>query len=194
MTIFDLTIGRIIYLIETINKILFGASIEILKSFALFFSLLISSLLIYYWFRLELKEKDEIGFWQSLADNKKDYQFIKESKKIFNKIKEIFYQNKIQGLIKINNFLDRVLVSFGYEGDLEEKLDKIHQEFLPNKEEIKKARKALILIDQKIKSGEKIDLSDEDYLIIFHEYEKGLFHLNVITEEDFLVKNQEQEK
>ncbi len=194
MTIFDLTIGRIINLIEAINKILFGTPIEILKSLGLFFSLLISGLLIYYWTKLERKEKDETDFWQSLLKNKRDYKFIKESKKFFNKIKENFYKDKIQGLIEINNFLDRILESFGYEGNLEEKLDKIYLKFLPNKEEIKKARKALILIDQKIKSGEGVNLSNEDYLIIFHEYEKGLFNLNVITEEDFLVKNQEQQK
>jgi hypothetical protein len=194
MTIFDLTIGRILGLVESITKALFGPPIEILKTLGLTFSLIITGLLLYFWIKLEMNDKDEITFWQVIIKNRKEYKFLKRAKEEFLKIKANFYKNKIQSLIEINNFLDEILTIFGYKGSLEEKLDKIYEKFLPNKEEIKKARKILILIDQRINQGKNVNLSESDYLTIFHEYEKGLFYLNVITEEDFLVKNQEQQK
>ncbi len=192
MPIFELTFGRIINLIEAITKFLFATPIEILKSLGFLFSLIITGLLIYFWIKLEIKNKDEIDFWNFIFETERHYQLIREAKNKFKKIKEHFHNNKLQGLIEVNNFLDEILAVCGYEGNLEEKLNKINEKFLPNKEEIKKARQILLLINQKKQANESIELSDDEYLIIFHEYEKGLLSLNIITEEDFLVRNQEQ--
>jgi hypothetical protein len=189
MTIFDLTIGRIIYLIETLDKILFEAQFEILRSLGIFLSLFITGLMIFFWIKIETMIKDETKFWQSLLKNLKDFFFLKRSKKNFNEIKAIFYKDKNKGLIEINNFLDFVLEIFGQTNSLEEKLNKISTSILPNLEELKKAVEIVKIINLKLKNNEEINLTDDDYLLIFHEYEKALLNLNLINEEDFLAKN-----
>jgi hypothetical protein len=189
MTIFDLTIGRIIYLIETLDKILFEAQFEILRSLGIFLSLFITGLMIFFWIKIETIIKDETKFWQPLLKNLKDFFFLKRSKKNFNKIKAIFYKDKNKGLIEINNFLDFVLEIFGQTNSLEEKLNKISTSILPNLEELKKAVEIVKIINLKLKNNEEINLTDDDYLLIFHEYEKALLNLNLINEEDFLAKN-----
>jgi hypothetical protein len=60
---------------------------------------------------------------------------------------------------------------------------------LPNLEEIKKAIEIVKIIEEKIKNQEEINLSEDEYFVIFHEYEKALLNLNILTTEDFLVKN-----
>jgi len=191
MTIFDLTIGRIINLVESLNKFLLETPIEILKAFGFFFSLFLTALMILYWIKMEKETKDEIGYWQSLIKNQKDFYFLKKPKKRFEEIKKIFHQDKNKALIELNDFFDFVLQVFGYEGSLKEKLDKISLEILPNLEEIKKAFKVVNIIKEKLNNNEKIDLTDDEYFIIFHEYEKALFHLNILAREDFLVRSLE---
>jgi len=191
MTIFDLTIGRIIILAESINRFLFQAPVEILKALGLFFSLFLTGLMAFAWIKMEKETIDEIRYWRNLIKNYKDFLFLKNPKKDFDEIKKIFYQDKNKALVEINKFFDFVLQVFGYEGTLEEKLDKIPPIILPKIkiDEIKKAVQIVNLIEEKLKNNEETDLTEEEYLTIFHEYEKVLLDLNILTNEDFLVKN-----
>jgi hypothetical protein len=189
MTIFDLTIGRIINLVEGINKLLFQTPFEILKALGLFFSLFLTGLIVFVWIKIEKETKDEIGYWKTLIKNRRDFYFLKNSKRYFLKIKKNFYEDKNKALIKINKFFDFVLEVFGYEGSLEEKLNKVSPLILPNLEEIKKAIEIVKIIEEKIKNQEEINLSEDEYFVIFQEYEKALLNLNILTTEDFLVKN-----
>lgn len=191
MPIFDLTVGKIIYLIESINRFLFQAPIEALKAFEFFISIIVSILMLIFWLKIEKISKEETNFFKALIKNWKDFEFLKKPKRTFEEIKKIFYQNKNKALIEINNFFDFVLSVFGYDGTLEEKLNKISVEILPNLDEVKKAYKIVEIIEEKLKKNEKINLTEDEYLIIFHEYEKALYNLNILTIEDFLVKNQE---
>jgi len=191
MTIFDLTIGRIINLVESLNKFLLETPIEILKAFGFFFSLFLTALMILYWIKIEKETKDEIGYWQTLIKNQKDFYFLKKPKKRFEEIKKIFHQDKNKALIELNDFFDFVLQVFGYEGNLEEKLDKISLKILPNLEDIKKAFKVVNIIKEKLNNKEEVNLTDDEYLIIFHEYEKALLHLNILSREDFLARSLE---
>jgi hypothetical protein len=105
MTIFDLTIGRIINLVEGINKFLFQTPFEILKALGLFFSLFLTGLMVFVWIKIEKETKDEIGYWKTLIKNRRDFYFLKNSKRYFLKIKKNFYEDKNRSLIKINKFL-----------------------------------------------------------------------------------------
>jgi hypothetical protein len=189
MTIFDLTIGRIISLVEGINKFLLQTPVEILKALGLFFSLFLTFLMVLAWIKIEKETKDEINYWKYLFKNRKDFYFLKKPKRNFEEIKKIFYEDKNKALIEINKFFDFVLEVFGYEGSLEEKLNKVSPLILPNLEEIKKAIEIVKIIEEKIKNQEEINLTEDEYFVIFHEYEKALLNLNILATEDFLVKN-----
>jgi hypothetical protein len=189
MTIFDLTIGRIINLVEGLNKFLLQTPVEILGALGFLFSLFLTGLMIFLWIKWEKEVQDEIWFWKFLFKNLKDFNFLKQPKKHFKEIKKIFYQDKNRALVEINKFFDFVLEVFGYEGSLEEKLSKVSPLILPNLEEVKKAVEIVKIIEEKIKNQEEINLSEDEYFVIFHEYEKALFNLNILTIEDFLVKN-----
>jgi hypothetical protein len=189
MPILDLTIGRIISLVEGINKLLFQTPVEILKALGLFFSLFLTGLMVFAWIKIEKETKDEINYWKILFKNRRDFYFLRKPKKNFEEIKKIFYEDKNKALIEINKFFDFVLEVFGYEGNLEEKLSKVSPLILPNLEEIKKAIEIVKIIAEKIKNQEEINLTEDEYFVIFHEYEKGLFNLNILATEDFLVKN-----
>ncbi len=189
MSIFQLTIGKILFLIETITNYFIGKGFYLFKSSIFLLSLLFSIFLIFLWFRYELKNKDEIKKWQLYLKTVKDYLFLKNPKKNFEEIKKIFYQDKILALQEINKFLDFVLTNFGYSGTLEEKIEKVNEIVLPNKEDLKKALTIYKLIEEKIKNNEKVELSDDEYLLVFHQYELALFNLNIINQEDFLAKN-----
>jgi hypothetical protein len=116
MTIFDLTIGRIINLVEGINKFLLQTPVEILKALGLFFSLFLTGLMVFAWIKIEKETKDEINYWKTLFKNRRDFYFLKKPKKNFEEIKKIFYEDKNKALIEINKFFDFVLGVFGYEG------------------------------------------------------------------------------
>jgi len=189
MTIFDLTIGRIINLVEGINKFLLQTPVEILRALGFLFSLFLTGLMIFLWIKWEREVQDEIWFWKLLFKNLKDFNFLKQPKKHFEEIKKIFYQDKNRALVEINRFFDFVLEVFGYEGSLEEKLSKVSPLILPNLEEVKKAVEIVKIIEEKIKNREEINLTEDEYFLIFHEYEKALLNLNILTIEDFLVKN-----
>jgi NurA-like 5'-3' nuclease len=189
MTLLDLTIGRIIFLVEFLDKLLFGNIFIIIKVLGLFLSLIISFLLIFIWIKLENEYKDETNFWLTLIKNTKDFYFLKKAKKNFDEIKKIFHEDQNKGLIEIDNFLNFVLETFGYEGKLEEKLNQIDINLLPNLEDIKKANKIVEIIKNYLDNNKQINLNYDEYLLIFNEYEKTLFYLNVLNPEDFLVKS-----
>jgi len=189
MTIFDLTIGKILSLIEAINSFLFETPVAILKAIGFFLSIFITALMIFLWLKFEKENRDEIDYWKTLIKNLKDFYFLQKPNKDFEEIKKIFYHNHAQGLIELNKFFDFVLEVFGYDGTLEEKLNKVSTAALPNLEEIKKAYQIVRLIEEKIKNNEDLNLTEDEYLLIFHEYEKALLNLNILTTEDFLVKN-----
>lgn len=182
MNTINSTLDKIFSLIDESTKLALQISFDIIKVFLLFFSLILSGFLIFVWIKLEIKNRDEIDKWKGLIKNIKDFFFIKENaKKRFEEIKKLFYQDKIQGLIEINDFFNSVLNTFGYEGNLKEKLEKIAPQILPSKEEIKKAVEIVEILKEK-----RSQLSEEEYLMIFHQYEIALKELNVITEQDFL--------
>lgn len=187
MTILDLTIGRIINLIENINKLLFETPFEILKALGFLFSLLITFLMILFWIKFEKETKTEINYWKRLIKNIKDFQSMKNFPTTFDKIKKMYYQNKNLALIEVDQFLNFTLETFGYEGNLDEKLNKVPATILLNLEEIKKAHQIVKIIKEKLANNEEIPLTDDEYLMIFHEYEKALYNLNILTTENFLV-------
>jgi hypothetical protein len=189
MTIFDLTFGRIISLIEWIDKFLFQTPAEILKALGLFFSLFLTGFMVLAWIKIERETKDEINYWKTLIKNRVDFYFLKKPQKNFEEIKKKFYEDKNKALIELNKFFDFVLEVFGYKGSLEEKLNKVSPLILPNLEKIKKAIEIVKIIEEKIKKQEKINLTEDEYFIIFREYEKALYNLNLLTTEDFLAEN-----
>ncbi len=189
MSLLELTLGRIFSLIEATTNLFLGKTLLLLKSVFLFFILIFCFLLIFFWLSLEIKNQDELGKWKFYLNSLIRFYFRKNPRKKFEEIKNIFYQNKFLALEEINKFLDFVLETFGYTGSLEEKLNSLNKEILPNLEEIKKAIRITELIKEKMNKNEKIELSQEEFLLIFHEYEKALYHLNVLTKEDFLVTN-----
>lgn len=187
MAVLDLTIGRIINLIENINKLLFETPFEILKTLGFLFSLLITFLMILFWIKFEKETKMEINYWKRLIKNIKDFQLMKNFPTTFDKIKKMYYQNKNLALIEVDQFLNFALETFGYEGNLDEKLNKVPTTILLNLEEIKKAHQIVKIIKEKLANNEEIPLTDDEYLMIFHEYEKALYNLNILTTENFLV-------
>ena len=189
MTIFDLTIGRLVLLIEALTDFFLGNWFFLFKSSILILSLFISFYLLWLWLKYEMKNKEEISKWSLYLKSIKDFYFLKESKKTFQEIKELFYKDKFLALQKINEFLNFVLETFGYEGNLEEKLTKINSNFLPSLENLKKAISIYNLIEEKFKNNREINLTEDEYLLVFHAYEVALKDLNILTTEDFLVKN-----
>lgn len=191
MTVSNSFFYKLFYFIDNINRFLFEIPFSVFKIIGFSLSLLVIFLSIFYWIKLEKENRDELDYWQTLIKNSRDFRFLQRPNKNFEKIKKIFYQNKIQGLIELTKFFDFVLDVFGYEGNLEEKLTKIQPEFLPNLEKVKKAYQIIILAEEKLKNNQTINLTEDDYLLVFHEFEQALFFLNILTREDFLVKSPE---
>ncbi len=189
MSLFQLTIGKIFLLVASLINLVIGDSFYLFKSTILILALIFSFFLVWLWFKYELKNRDEIDKWITYFKFVAEYFFLKQPKKNFEKIKKIFYQDKILALKELNEFLNFVLETFGYEGSFEEKLAKINSEILPNLEDLKKAFFICQLIEEKLKNNEEINLNTEDYLLIFHTYEVALKDLNIIGPEDFLVTN-----
>lgn len=175
-------------LIDQSIKFASNIPIAFFKSLVFLISILISGWLIVFWIKFEKETKDEIGFWNSIIKNWKDYKFIKEFKKKFNLTKRIFNYDKKRSILLLIDLTEKSLETFGYEGTIEEKFNKLNQIEIFNKEKIGK----ILEIIKIIKENEDLKvLDDEDYLVIFHELEKILCDLKLINIEDFLVKNQE---
>lgn len=174
---------------DTIVNFLISIPLPVLKIIGLFFSLVATFLMIFYWIKYEKETKDEINYWKTLVQNIKDFSFMQKANLQFKTIQKTFYQNKIQGLIAANQFLDAILNLCGYEGTLEEKLPKTPKEIVTNLEEIQKACQIVKLIEERISKNKAINLTDEELLLVFHEYEKFFLNFNILTTDDFLVKN-----
>lgn len=189
MSLFELTIGRILSLVEALINFALGKGFYLFKASISILALFFSFFLIWLWLKYELKNKDEIGKWKFYLKTSKEYFFLKKPKKKFEEIKKVFYEDKILALREINEYLNFVLETFGYQGNLEEKTEKINPEFLPSLDDLKKAISIYKLIEERLKNNEELGLTEEDYLLIFHAYEIALKDLNVLTTEDFLVKS-----
>lgn len=191
--IFELTIGKIFLFIETLLRIIIPSGVSLAKIFIFLFSIILSSFLIIVWIKLELKNKDEISFWQLIFKSKRDYKFIKKMKNNFTKIKNTFTQDKIKGLIAIDDFLKQIIEMFDYPGEnLEKKIDQLPQEIIKTTTEIKKAIKIVGLIKEKKQRGEELSLKENEYDLIFDVYQKFLVDLRVVPNENLLVMNQLQ--
>jgi hypothetical protein len=191
MSFLEVIFNKFLYLAEKITDIFFLSTFNLIKSFVFIVSLGITFFLIYFWIKLEIKNRDEYRYWNYIFKSSRDYFFMKKQKKIFNQIKEIFYKDNLQGIFEIHDFFDLVLSVFGYQGSFEEKIKTVDEKVLPNKEEIKKAFQIISLIKNKIQNNESINLSADDFLMIFKTYEEALLYLRVLNSEDLLAKNQE---
>lgn len=189
MSLFELTIGRILSLLEALINFVLGKSFYLFKASISILVLFFSFFLIWLWFKYELKNKDEFRKWKFYFNSVKEYYFLKKPKRQFEEIKKVFYEDKILALREINEYLNFVLETFGYEGNLEEKIEKINPEFVPSLDDLKKAISIYKLIEEKLNNNEDLGLTEEEYLLIFHTYEIALKDLNVLTTEDFLVKS-----
>lgn len=187
--IFELTFGKIFAFIETLLKLIVPSEIYLTKIFIYLSSIILSSFLIFVWIKLELKNQDEIDYWQSIVKSKRDYNFIKKQKNKFETIKKIFSQNKTKGLIAIDDFLRQIMEMFGYSNEnLEEKINQLPQKIFKITEDIKKAIKIVSLIKEK----EQIKLKENEYYLIFNTYQKFLLDLGIITNDNLLVMDQSQ--
>lgn len=191
MSIFDLTIGKIFSLIEISIKFVLERPLAF-RYTLYFLSLIFTFALIFHWIKLELKNQDEIGKWKGLWKLRKNFYFYKNAKKNWEEIKSKFLENKKEGLILAKNFVNLVLDTFGYEGSLEEKLDKVSLVVLPNKEDLKKATEIAKIIEEKMRNNEEIDLDEKEILLVFNQFEISLQNLNIISTQDFLALSQEQ--
>jgi hypothetical protein len=191
MEILQLTIGKIFLFVEKVLELIIPSSLILNKLFIFLLSIISTFLMILWWIKLELKNEDEIDYWQSLFKSKKDYFFIKNQRKTFEKIKKIFYQDEVKGLIEIDKFLKTIIEMFGYsENNLEDNIEKLPSTISKNKEDIKKAIKIVSLIKEKLENNEEITLKKEEYFLVFHQYEQFLADLSVITSDNFLVVGQ----
>ncbi|MCS7200681.1 MAG: hypothetical protein NZ822_00820 [Patescibacteria group bacterium] len=189
MEIIELTVGKVFLFFETILNFIIPTGLGLAKLSVYLTSLILTSLMIIWWIKFELVNQDEIDYWQSFLKSRKDFKFIKNQEKNFKRIKAIFINDKIRGLIEIDKFVNSIVDMFGYgEYTLEEKVDKIPDDVAKNKEDLKKSIKIVNLIKEKINKGDDVDLKDEEFNIVFNSYEKFLIDLGIITTENFLVE------
>lgn len=189
MEIIELTVGKVFLFFETILNFIIPAGLGFAKLSIYLISLILTSLMIIWWIKFELVNQDEIDYWQSFLKSRKDFKFIKNQEKNFKRIKAIFINDKIRGLIEIDNFVNSIVDMFDYgEYTLEEKVDKIPDDVAKNKEDLKKSIKIVNLIREKINKGEDVNLKDEEFNLVFNSYEKFLTDLGIVTTENFLVE------
>jgi hypothetical protein len=164
----------------------FIKNFETIKTILYFVSLIYSFNLFLIWLYFEIKNKDETGFWLGLLDLIKKYKNFNELKSktpTYEEIKKSYLKNHKRGLINLKNYFLFVLDVLGYSGEnFEEKINNISDDDLPNKEDVKKAVKAISLLE---KSDQELD--EEEYELLFSTLEKALYYLNIIEKEDFLV-------
>jgi|GEM_PF-1251332 len=159
---------------------------ETIKIIIYFLALIYSFNLFLLWLYFEIKNKEESGFWLDLIGlikMYKNYKSLKSKTITYEEIKKSYLENHKAGLINLKNYFLFVLDVLGYTGkDFEEKINNINDEDLPNKEEVKKALKAILLLEKNNRT-----LEEEEYELLFSTLEKALYHLNIIEKEDFLV-------
>ncbi len=190
MTIFDLTFGKIIYLIEKLTEILISTP-YLAKILVYLFSLTLSITIIIFWIKLEIKNRDEVNKINRFIKNRKIFLFYKKRKDIWNQIKNIFSQDKNRGLIEIKKLLDFSLETFGYEGTLQEKINNTNEEIIINKNDLLKAIEIVEAIEKKLSHHQKIDIKDKEYFLILKQFEIALLSLNIISTQDCLALLQE---
>lgn len=187
MPILQLTIGKILRLIEETAQIIYENLFFINELLFYLFILVFCFTLAIKYIINELKYQKEIKKWQIYYKLLYYYLFLKKKNKRFAQIKETFYLNKLASLYELRNLLKEALTTFGYEGSLKEQLEKINNILMPNIEQLKKAEIIFNIIEQKYNQQADINLNENDFLVLFHTYEIALFNLKIINQEDFLV-------
>jgi len=95
----------------------------------------------------------------------------------------------LNALNKTYKFLQELIEMYGYEGsNIIEKFKKFPDQILKNKNDFLKALEILVLVDNKQKKKEKIEISEKEVLRVLYEIEKGLKNLLVINQEDLWVE------
>lgn len=186
MPILQLTIGKILRLIEGVVQIFYENLFFISEFLFYLFILIFCFILIAKYIINELKYQKEIKKWLNYYKLLHYYFFLKKKHKRFVQIKEKFYLDKLTSLYELRNFLKEALTIFGYEGSLKEQLEAVNNTLIPNLEQLKKAEMIFSLIEQKYVQRANINLDENDFLLLFHTYEIALFNLKIINHEDLL--------
>ncbi|BCX15330.1 MAG: hypothetical protein KatS3mg097_222 [Candidatus Parcubacteria bacterium] len=186
MPVLQLTIGKILKLIEGTVQILYDNLFFLSELFFYILILTFCFILITKYIINELKYQKEIKKWQTYYKLLSYYFFLKKKNKRFAEIKETFYLNKIAALYELRNLLHEALTTFGYEGSLKEQLEAVKNNLIPNVDQLKKAETIFNLLEEKYKQQGNIKLNENDFLVLFHTYETALFNLKIINQEDFL--------
>lgn len=184
-------VEKFLRLIASIGGLIFGTpEFKRLKILISFLSIIFSFILIGYWIYLERKYKFGIDEWKRVLKDFND-AFIKEDyyKKQWADIKKIFLVNHLNALNKTYKFLEELIEMYGYEGaNIVEKFKNFPNQILKNKNDFLKALEILVLIDNKQKKKEKIEIAEKEALRVLYEIEKGLKNLLVINQEDLWVE------
>jgi hypothetical protein len=184
-------VEKFLRLIASIGGLIFGTpEFRRLKIIISFLSIIFSFILIGYWIYLERKYKFGIDEWKRVLKDFND-AFIKEDyyKKQWADVKKIFLANNLNALNKTYKFLQELIEMYGYEGsNIIEKFKKFPDQILKNKNDFLKALEILVLVDNKQKKKEKIEISEKEVLRVLYEIEKGLKNLLVINQEDLWVE------
>jgi hypothetical protein len=184
-------VEKFLRLIASIGGLIFGTpEFRRLKIIISFLSIIFSFILIGYWIYLERKYRFGIDEWKRVLKDFND-AFIKEDyyKKQWADVKKIFLANSLNALNKTYKFLQELIEMYGYEGsNIIEKFKKFPDQILKNKNDFLKALEILVLVDNKQKKKEKIEISEKEVLRVLYEIEKGLKNLLVINQEDLWVE------
>jgi len=184
-------IEKFLRLIASIGGLIFGTpEFRRLKIIISFLSIILSFILIGYWIYLERKYRFGIDEWKRVLKDFND-AFIKEDyyKKQWADVKKIFLANSLNALNKTYKFLQELIEMYGYEGsNIIEKFKKFPDQILKNKNDFLKALEILVLVDNKQKKKEKIEISEKEVLRVLYEIENGLKNLLVINQEDLWVE------
>ncbi|MGC8981626.1 MAG: hypothetical protein ACP5JU_01610 [Minisyncoccia bacterium] len=184
-------IEKFLRVIAGIGGLIFGTpEFKKLKIIISFLSIIFSLLLIWYWIYLERKYKFGIDEWKRVLRDFSD-AFLKEDhfKKQWADIKKIFLVNHLKAINRTYKFLQELIDFYGYKGDnIIEKFKNFPDQILKNKSDFLKAVEILVLIDNKQKKKEGVEISKDEALRVLYEIEKGLKNLLVINHEDLWVE------
>lgn len=184
-------IEKFLKVIASLGGVIFGTpEFKKIKIILSFFSIIISILLIWYWIYLERKYKYGLWEWKRVY---KDFTeaFIKSDyfRKKWVDIKKVYLSNYMKSLENAYLFLSELIDFYGYEGDnIIEKYQKFPNQILKNKDDFLKALEILVLIYEKNKKKQKIEISQKETIKVLYVIEKGLRNLLVINQGDLWVE------
>jgi len=184
MQIFD----RLIEILGTLSGIIVGSKeflqLKLVISFVSIFFII--TLLVYY---VYLERKYKIGIEIILLNIKNFLEaFILKKgdlSKEWLEIKKIFLLDKKMAVMKVYDYLNKIIDFYGYYGNnLEEKFKNFPDSVFENKKDFLKSVKILEILKNKVYKKEELNLSDEEILFIIKVIEKGLVTLLIIDQED----------